>query len=550
MNDMNDNNINVEAHQSAVALVKEDGKLKGIELRKHRGSVEVLWARSAESSDADWLTFASRCGLSVKPATPADTETGRVVIVGFSSAGTVFHRTSMPPVEEQEIASIVQLQAETRLPLPADQTELAWRADAARNGQVGVTMVVARKELLQRFAADVRCIDPTKILLDCEGIVEAWRTVFCEQEDKAIIVSMGTRSTQVCLAENGRLSNAVILDLGLEDFEGHAGEGQAETDGKVALDLSIASFSAQPHEGQTETSERFARDMRSVVDLFGYADREKLPIFVLSDNNAIYVNIVSSLRSANLNARVALPDTQRLSGHGESGAEWIYEYRAPIGLALMALEDNANELNIFEHVYAPADKQEKKHWLYSPKVAGAIASVMVLLLLIVSYTIDVKSPKAINTRLEASAAEANMDLDALVEQEKLIKMVARERPDMLALVELVNASGEKGVMLNSLSFKKGQKVTIMGQVQSNDQLYKFQESLRKNKDLAEVKIQNVGKVSGGSSSRSSGSTAAKAPSGPPSRPSGPSARGKGKGGVTFTITFHYKQFTKKAGSRS
>jgi hypothetical protein len=290
--------------------------------------------------------------------------------------------------------------------------------------------------------------------------------------------------------------------------------------------------------------------MRSVVDLFGYADGEKLPIFVLSDNNAIYVSIVSSLRSADLNARVALPDTQRLSGPGESGAEWIYEYRAPIGLALMALEDNANELNIFEHVYTPADKQEKKHWLYSPKVACAIALVMLLLLAIVSYAIDMKSPKAIKARLEASAAEAKMDLDALVERQKLLKMVARERPDMLALLKLVNASGEKGVMLNSLSFKKGQKVTIMGQVQSNDQLYKFQENLRKNKDLAEVKILNSGKVTGGSSGRSSGSTPSKTPSGPPSKSSGPSARSKGKGGVTFTITFQYKQFTKKAGSRS
>ena len=549
MNDMNDNNINVGAYQSAVAMVREDGKLKGIELRKHRGSFEVLWARSTESSDADWLSFASKCGLSFKPATPDDTEPGRAVVIGFSSAGTVFHRTTMPPVEEQEIASIVQLQAETRLPLPSDQTELAWRADPVRNGQMGVTMVVARKELLQRFAADVRSLDPTKILLDCEGVIEAWRTVFCEPEEKAIVISMGARSTQVCLTENGRLSNAVILDLGIEDFEAHAGEEQAESDAKVALDMGIDKFSAQPHQGQTEISERFARDMRSVVDLFGCADGAKLPIFVLSDNNAIYVSVVSSLRSADLNARVALPDTQRLSGPGESGAEWIYEYRAPIGLAMMALEDGANELDLFENVYTPADKQEAKHWLYSPKAACAIASVMLLLLAIVSYAIDMKSPKAIKTRLEASAAEAEMDLDALVERQKLIKMVARERPDMLALLKLVNASGEKGVMLNSLSFKKGQKVTITGQVQSNDQLYKLQENLRKSKDLADVEILNAGKVSASSSKRSSGSSSSKpSPSGgPPSRTSGPGS--KGKGGVTFTITFQYKQFSKKAGSK-
>jgi hypothetical protein len=468
-----------------------------------------------------------------------------MVVVGFSSAGTVFHRTSVPPVEDQEIASIIQLQAETRLPLPADQTELAWRADPARNGQIGVTMVVARKELLQRFAGDVRSLDPAKILLDCEGIVEAWRTVFSEHEDNAIIISMGARSTQVCLTENGRLSNAVILDMGIEDFSAHVGEGQAETDEKVALDIGL---SARAHEEQTEATERFARDMRSVVELFGYADQAKLPVFVLSDNNAIYVHIVSSLRSADLNARIALPDTKRLTGPGDSGAEWLYEYRAPIGLALMALEDGDKELNIFEHVYTPADQQEKKHWLYSPKLAGAIAAVMLVLLVTVCYAIDMKSPQAIKTRLEAAAAEAGMDLDELVERQRLIKMVARERPDILTLIDLVNASGERGVVLNSVSFRKDQKVSIMGQVQNNDQLYKLHENLRKNKDLSEVRIQSTGKASSTSSSRSSGKSGSPSPpkpgGAPSSRSAGPGPRGKG--GVTFTITFHYKNFTKKA----
>ena len=131
-------------------------------------------------------------------------------------------------------------------------------------------------------------------------------------------------------------------------------------------------------------------------------------------------------------------------------------------------------------------------------------------------------------------------------------MVARERPDMLALLNLVNASGERGTVLNSLNFRKDQKVSITGQVQSNDQLYKLQENLRKNKDIDEVKIQSTSKVTGGSSSRSSGGTPSKAGARPPGSPDGappsrPSASGsRGKGGVTFTITFHYKSFTKKA----
>ncbi|MHC4704990.1 MAG: hypothetical protein ACYTFQ_30950, partial [Planctomycetota bacterium] len=316
------------------------------------------------------------------------------------------------------------------------------------------------------------------------------------------------------------------------------------------------SFSAEPHAGQTEITERFTQDMRSVVDMFGCGDRPELPLLVLSDDSPVYVSIVSALRSAGLNARVTLPEARKLTGPGESDVESIYQYRAPIGLALMAIEDGADELNIFKHVYSPADTQEKKHWLYSPKIACAIAGVMLVVLAIVWYAIDLKSPKAIGTRLEASTSGTNTDLDALVERQKLIKTVARERADMLALIKLVNDSGERGVVLNSLSFKRNQKVTITGQVQNSDQLYKLHEKLRKHKDLSEVEIQSTGKVSGTSSRGSSGGSPAKPPSGPSGRPSGaPSARpsapgARGKGGVTFTITFHYKSFTKKTRTAS
>jgi hypothetical protein len=136
--------------------------------------------------------------------------------------------------------------------------------------------------------------------------------------------------------------------------------------------------------------------------------------------------------------------------------------------------------------------------------------------------------------LKASVSEAKKDLDALVQRQKLIRMVARERPDILALLKLITDSGERGVLLNGVSFKKDSKVSITGQVQSDVQLYKFQKTLDKNKDMTDVKITNIGRVS----SKSGG--------GPAGRPGGPPSGGaRGKGGITFTITFHYKNFTKK-----
>ncbi len=487
---MSNDKINVGTWRSVVAIVKEDNRLKSVELRKQNGSFEVLWTKISEGTDADWKLFGAECGLSVKPTAQADAESNRMVVVGFNSAGTIFHRTTVPAVGDKEIASIIELQAETRLPLPAQQIELAWRADQVRDGQVGVTVAVARREQLRGFVENVRCLEPAKILLDCEGIVKAWRALFSGNEGKAVILSMGARNTQVCLAEDGRLSNAVVLDMGIEDFS---------TDGS---------------EEQTETTERFAQDMRSVLELFGCTEQSELPVFVLSDDSATYVSMVSSLRLAGLNARVALPNVNKLPARSGLDVEWMYEYRAPIGLALMALEASADELNIFEHLYSPAAKKEKKHWLYSPKVACVIASVMLALLVIVSYAVDVTSPNAIEKRLKASVTNTSMDMDLLVKRQQLIKTVARERPDLLGLLEKVSASGERGIMLNSLQFKKGQPVSITGQSQSADQLYKFQNNLRNSKDIKDVELQSTSRDAKG-------------------------------GQITFTMSLHYKNFTKK-----
>ena len=137
---------------------------------------------------------------------------------------------------------------------------------------------------------------------------------------------------------------------------------------------------------------------------------------------------------------------------------------------------------------------------------------MLVMLIVVSYAVDVASPKAIEKSLRTSDSSANVDL--LVERQELLNTVAKQRPDLLDLLSQVNASGERGIMLDSLHFKKGQPVNISGQAQSSDQLYKFQENLLGRKSIREVKIQNT---STDSKSRK----------------------------IKFTMIFHYKTFTTK-----
>lgn len=468
---------------SVVAIAAEENKFRGVELRKQGEVFEVLWTKDGQASEMSLRMFAGECNLPCGDATKTRRGDEKIVAVGFDSSGAIFYRLGVPAVREKELGAIVRLQAEARLPLPAEQMELAWRGGEIRDGQIDITVAAAKRDHLQRFVEDVRGFEPARILLDCEGIVKAWGEFFSGDEAAVVVVSIRSRSTQVCLAEEGKLVNAVSLDVGMEDFS--AGGESA---------------------GQMETAERFVQDMSSVLELFGYADPSEASIFVLSDGGSAIGEIASCLESGGLNARVAVPQMQKLTAQGELSGEDIYEYRVPIGLAAMAFEARGEELNVFEGLYRPEAEKEKRHWLRSPKVTGAIAAVMLVLLVTALYAVDVVNDKRL-TRLVGK-----VDVGEFTRRQKLIKTVALHRPDLLGLLTKVNSTEHDGIVLSSVHFKKGHPVTIKGEAKGDEQLFKFQKSLQSGKGIKEVLIESQ-------------------------TPKDEKRE--------FTITFHYGRFTKK-----
>ena len=163
--------------RSAVAIAQEDGSLKAVELRRREGGFEVLWAKSSEAGDSQLGLFAAECGLSARDSVARnqslvarvtghggretrDERRGTNLVVGYNSAGVAFYRICVPAVKEKEIAAIVRVQAETRLPLPPEQVELAWRAGQIRDNEMTVTIAAARRDRLQEFVVSVRGLEP------------------------------------------------------------------------------------------------------------------------------------------------------------------------------------------------------------------------------------------------------------------------------------------------------------------------------------------------------------------------------------------------------
>ena len=213
---MNGNEHDSQKHQSVIAIAKTDDELRAVELREHNGAYEILWTKSSAAGETDWKAFAAECGLSTGPKEQTRFEGNgeKIVVIGFDSAGTAFYRLNTPAVEKKEIEAIVKLQAESRLPLPVEQMEFAWRTDRMiHDGQVAITMAASRKQNVQAFVDKIRDIQPAQILLDCEAVVKTWKTLFSKSKKDAVVINAAARNTQACLIEDGQLSNSVTLDM-------------------------------------------------------------------------------------------------------------------------------------------------------------------------------------------------------------------------------------------------------------------------------------------------------------------------------------------------
>ena len=544
---MSTNEYNDQQQKSVIAITQTDDQFRAVELQEQNGTIQILWVKTGNANETSWQAFATECGISVGSVeqTQSENESEKIVVVGFDSSGTAFYRIKTPAVEEKEIEAIVKLQAESRLPLPIEQMELAWRTSPAKNGQIIITMAAARKLNLQTFVGKIKGIKPSQILLDCEGTVKACKNLFRENQRNAVIINAGARNTQIYLIEDGQLSNSVALDIGIDDIF----QGRTE---------------------DSEITERFVQDTRSVVDLFGYKQSAELPVIVLSDGSKTYLSLVSALKSADLNARIASPQAVVFMGRNKLSSEDLYKYRTPMGLALLALDSAAGKLNLFEHLYNPAGDKKAKHWLLTPKVAYSVAAVMLALFVLVSFAADIARPGAIEKRIKASGSES--DINLLTERQNLKKIVAQQRPDILDLISEITASaqnnqtsqrGERGprgamegisprggrgrnsgIELESFHFKKGQPVTITGTASNNDQLYSFEKKLEENKDIREVKRStSLNTIGSNLTIRSTGGASGSAGSNRGPGGSAGSTRGNRSRGVKFTITFHYKNFT-------
>lgn len=417
---------------------------RGVALCRLGGRVEVVDQRraSSESNGLAELTTA----LAAKARTAGGLEAGAAVdgalVVSGSSLATF--RLEVPDVRNSQLASIIRMQVEAKLPIAADQIRLAWRSDGSKGKGRACTVIAGRGSRYDSPMLAARRAGLTAAVPDWEAAARAWG-LDAGMTGRKVVLHLRKTSTAAMLIEEGRLLDAVNLDAGLDDF-GRA----AESGEKLQL---------------------YVHDLWNTLARFGAAQLPEVLVAAREHGEAI----AALLKESGIESRAAWPTLPL--GVGADPDDDPRDYIEAIGGAVLAMGPAAERLDLMA---AHPDLQPARKPLVTMRTAVALAAAVIaaVIFLVAARKFD-----------EAAYAKLQDDRIAqLVRVQDLRKMVAKERPDMLDLLTKINESLQSGMLLESFNFQKGKPVTISSFASSYEQAYKFQAELGTKTGISEVKM--------------------------------------------------------------
>jgi len=440
-------------NKSATAVIREGQKYKAVVLNR-KGGIYELWQK--QESVIQGISLASFCRELSSLTQSRFGQSVRIPLaIGFSQAQTAFYRLEVPWAKESQVESMVEMQAEAILPLPRDQMRLAWRNGVMTEGKTIVTLAAARTEHVRLFSEHVELCKPQAIMLESEAVIKAWQTLYAGTNEKAIIVYIGKTNTQICLAEESKLAMARISDVRRQDL--------VRQD-----DLSVV------------YAEQLAQDIYGMLESFGVNPTECCPIYVLSDQSESINKITEYLKQTELKGQISVIERSCLKNKEATTEADIYEYLVPVGLALMTMDGENSEYNLFAWEPMGGKGVRRKIHVPSMKVSGLIALAMLAVFLLVFYRLDVVRENRLTEQLvQAGSIESRQ----LIKKNELKKAVSRIRPDIPGLLALIHECDPQGMQLDMINVAKGRPVELAGNTQDKNKIFAFQEKLQKQKGV-------------------------------------------------------------------
>ncbi|MEN6306579.1 MAG: PilN domain-containing protein [Anaerohalosphaeraceae bacterium] len=437
-------NNEIKTYSKAIGILKAADNAGWILTLVEKTSAGLQVRACVTVSDAAKLS--SEVGkLSGGKSNPEEDTT--LISVGADTTQTVFFAFKAPQVEGAKLTAIIHAQAETLLPMAISQAAFTWRMvkqdGATQDGFLAVVRKNYYQELCNLVPGRVESILP-----DAAGLVKGWAGVFESTPEKCVLIQIRKHSCILAVSEAEKLVRAAAVDV---------------------EDMSLTTV--------------VSHDLTAVLDTM------ELP-----RNTSLYINGDEEIASAlcrELTQAGRPVQRWRLSDNKISALgirDKLTEIRnrpETVGLAIAALNEQGAD---YDFIRLPRTEEVEDAVVDKRSIIRglAVAAVFLILLLGGIYWTSTKQLEAIEQNLAAEYHGTTGQ--AILARQQMRDRISKARPDMLELLSTIGACMDKEMLLDSISFKKGQPVRIAAKARSFEQANAFHKKLQEQACFRDVKL--------------------------------------------------------------
>ncbi|MCP4454542.1 MAG: hypothetical protein GY809_24050 [Planctomycetes bacterium] len=439
---------------SVTAMVRQARQVRSVELRRKGRSLELVHLEQADT----WQALARQAKV-LNESGQRLRVVHHEVVAGLEAVGVAFYRMTLPNVGSQETDAMVRMQAETRLPLSVDQMGLDWKTIEVTDSERTAAVAAMRKN--SPGVNEAVSLEPDHIVTEADALIQMWRWGCTQAASDGILMSCGEQHAVVCCVLNHQLIHASVLDLGLKDM--------------VPADTVFEAMSSL----NSGAMDQFTQDLQGMVQSYQKALPDCHALTILSDGSDVFKAIIQAVSQLGLEVHEAIPNEAVFSGRMALSVADLYAWRVPIGLALCVLNESPTHYELFKDLCGCLEKKQSSK--RRPVLAWLAAAAAICIMTATLYAVDVRRHKKL-TDLTQTPEVAQFQKERAYQ-----KRVARQRANLLELIDVVTSKEYKGLTLDTFTYKRGQPVKIVGRADKAPLWYVFDEAMTNRKGVTQVK---------------------------------------------------------------
>ncbi len=370
-----------------------------------------------------------------------------LVCVGADTTQTVFFPFKTPQVEGARLTAIIHGQAETLLPMALSQAAFTWRMvkqdGATQDGYLAVVRKNYYQELCNVVPGRVESILP-----DAAGLVRGWAGVFESTPEKCALIQIRKHSCILAVSEAEKLVRAAAVDV---------------------EDLSLTTV--------------VAHDLTTVLDTMELP--KSTPVYITGEEEIAAALCRELAHGGRPVQRWRLSDA-KISALGiRDKLTEIRNRPETIGLAIAALDEQGLA---YDFIRLPRTEELEDAVLDKKGLVRSLIAAAIFLVLLLGgiYWTSARQLESIEQALAADYHGTTGQ--AILARQQMRDQISRARPDMLEMLSTIGSCMDRDMLLDSISFKKGQPVRIAAKARSFEQVNAFHKKLQDQACFKDVKL--------------------------------------------------------------